>query len=70
MVAERLEFYRYDSLYQQHRHNQGHCWAGYLENKRDYLKSDRAYRVPSSISGEDTAFIYCEACCYEKGWLW
>ena len=54
-----------------HLHRDGACWEGYLRKKKGFIKSDRAYRVPSSISGQPFAFlIYCEECCREKGWLW
>ena len=71
MVAERLVPYRYEKDWKEAPHMNGRCWGGYLDGKEGYLKSDRAYRVPGSISGASVGnLIYCEECCQEKGWVW
>ncbi|KKK54465.1 hypothetical protein LCGC14_3084470 [marine sediment metagenome] len=71
MVAEGLVPYRYEKDWKKALHSNGRCWGGYLGKKEGYPKSDRAYRVPSSINGASLGYlIYCEECCQEKGWVW
>ncbi|KKN28848.1 hypothetical protein LCGC14_0849880 [marine sediment metagenome] len=71
MVSERLRFYRYPWGWPHYPHKDGACHGGYLSKKGGFIKSDRAYHVPSSISGSRyNNIVYCEECCYENGWLW